>query len=169
MSTDAFGLWWTAKARIAPTATRIRLTGMPTPGLCPLRVHQERARDARVVSAPTVASGRVFLQRPQGKTAADHGRDDLAQAARALVEVALAPVHQPVDTESDGMLLEEQQVAALTERRGDAAKPRLEVAHDRERAQARVDEVEASAAELPRQGLRIGLHPENRRPPFPRG
>src|SRR6266545_949044 len=120
---------------------------MPTRALCPLCVKQERLRHTSVVVAPVVAPGGVLLERPQGEPVARHGRDDLPQSPRALVEVALAPVHQAVHAQSDGVLLEEEQVGPGPERGGDAAQPTVEVAYRRERAGARVDEVEAAAAQ----------------------
>src|SRR5262245_36705095 len=97
MSTDAPGSWLMANARIAPTAIRMRLTGIPTPGLCPSRVKEERPRNAGVVVAPAVAARGVFLQCTNRQPGLDGGCDDAAEPPRALVEVALAPVHQAVD------------------------------------------------------------------------
>src|SRR5215213_3352472 len=99
MSTDGFGSWCTAKARIAPTAIRIRLTGRPTPVLYPLGVEQERSRHARVVTPPAVAGRRVLLEGTKREVGTRDCRRDLAEAARACGEVALTPVHQPVDAE----------------------------------------------------------------------
>src|SRR5438132_9838278 len=168
MSTEAFGSWLIANARIAPTAIRSRLTGKPIGALCPLGVQKERPRDSGVVAAPALASGRVFLQCPRRESRPRDGRDDLPEAARALVEVALPPVHQSVHAERDRVLLEEQEVAALFERRGDVARPGVQIADLRKGAEARVDEVEAPAPKLSRKRLRLRLHPEDGRPPLAR-
>ena len=59
-----------------------------------------------------VAPGRILLECLQQQAGAGRRVDDLAEPARSLVELALAPVHQAVHAEGDGMLLEEQEVAA---------------------------------------------------------
>src|SRR5690348_17587416 len=96
-STDAPGCWLIANARIAPTAIRMRLTGIPMRPLCPLGVKQERPRYTGVVAPPAVAARGVLLERAHGETGTRGRRDDLAEAPRVWVEIALAPVHQPVD------------------------------------------------------------------------
>src|SRR5690242_2681388 len=169
MSTEAPGSWLIANARIAPTAIRIRLTGMPTSPLCPLCVKEERPRHAGVVATPAVAAGRVLLERAHREAAPCRRRHDLPDSPRVRVEVALTPVHEPVDDERNGMLLVEEQVAAVPQRSGNSAQPGLEITNCAERAEAGIDEVEAAAAELARQRLRVGLHPEDRRPALPRG
>src|SRR5206468_11705355 len=69
----------------------------------------------------------------------------------------------------DRMLLVEEEVAPRMERRGDATKPLLHVRDDGERAETRVDEVEPATAELTRELGRVGLHPQDGRPPLARG
>src|SRR6266567_6048022 len=64
------------------------------------------------------------------------------------------------------MFLEEQELTVGAQRSRDAAHPILEVGDRQERPEPGVDEIEAAATQLSRQGLRVGLHPEDRGPAF---
>src|SRR5215468_9562008 len=67
------------------------------------------------------------------------------------------------------MLLVEEEVPAVPEGRSETPQPRFEVEYVRQRARPRIHEIEAPAAQLARERLRVGLHPEDRGPPFARG
>ena len=56
----------------------------------------------------------------------------------------------------------------MFERRGDVARPGVQITDLCEGAEARVDEVEAPAPKLSRKRLRLRLHPEDGRPPLAR-
>src|SRR5206468_7191109 len=124
---------------------------------------------ARIVVPPAVAPRRVLLQGANRQAGSHARRDDASESSRALVEVVLAPMHEAVDAQRDRMLLVQQEVAARMERLHDAANPLLHVRDDAERAETRVDEVEPTAAELAWELCRIGLHPQDGRPPLARG
>src|SRR5438094_10082227 len=99
--TCASELWCTANASTAPTAIRIRLTGRPTRVSSPSRVKEKRPRNPSVVMSRIPWLLRVFLERPHGEPGARDRRQDLAEPPAAelalLLEIVLAPVHQPVD------------------------------------------------------------------------
>src|SRR5919201_5069955 len=118
--------------------------------------------------APVVASGGVFLERAEDQARARHGIDDLTKAAGALVEVALAPVHEAVHAERHRMLFVEKQVAARAQGCGDPVRPAVEICDVRKRTSGGIDEVEPAAAELSRKRLCIRLHPEDGGPALAR-
>src|SRR5438270_7129655 len=160
---------------------RIRLTGRPTTSLWPSGVKEKRAWDARVLVPVIARLLWIFLECADDETGARNCVDDLAEPPETrvllfvcrrsgkvevapahidmhvFVEVALAPVHQPVDTWGNGMLVEKKQVAALTKRRCDSACPGVEVVQPVEHALACVDEIEPSAPQLARQRLHIAF------------
>ena len=73
------------------------------------------------------------------------------------LEVVLAPAAELVDAERDGVVLVQDEPAAGAERRGDAVRPRVEIAQLRRRSGAGIGEVEAAAPELERELLRVGV------------
>src|SRR4051812_39342519 len=146
----------TANARIAPTAMSRMLTGIPMPPLCPNGVEKERAGD------PAVAG--VLLERLEAKAGADECRDDPPEAPEAVGEVVVVPALEAVDAERDRVRLVDEEFAARVERRDDPSRPGVEVAELPEGSLRRVDEVEAPAAKLGRQVLRLALDPEDLRP-----
>src|SRR5207244_13033589 len=112
----------------------------------------------------SVSPRRIVLERAREQARSSRGGDDLPEAARAFVEVVLAPVHQAVYAERDGVLVEQQEIASGPDGGGDASQPRVEIPRLQYRPGPCVDEIEASTAELRGQRLRIRLNPENRRP-----
>src|SRR6266550_2854890 len=116
-STGGFGsLWLTAKARMAPTAIRIRLTGRPIWSDSPAAVDAKRARRVPCSGLPGVEQERSW-------------------DPRVVVSESVA-----------------------------ARRVFLEIGDRQERPEPGVHEVEAAATQLCGQGLRIGLHPEDRGP-----
>src|SRR3954447_24837646 len=67
------------------------------------------------------------------------------------------------------MLVKHEQLAARSQRGCDAPRPAAEIGDRVEAAAARVGEIESSASQLRGQILKIGLHPEDRRPALTRG
>ena len=66
------------------------------------------------------------------------------------------------------MVVEDEQLAVLAQRRRHPDRPAFEIVEAAEDALARIDEVEAAATQLARQRLRIAVHPQDLRPPLPR-
>ena len=88
--------------------------------------------------------------------------DELAEPAEALREVVLAPVHQPVDAKRGRVLVEEQEVASRSERRGDRGSEVVKIPCALRRLGACVDEVEAAAQELGRERVELAVDPKYR-------
>src|SRR2546423_13276417 len=157
----------TAHVRIAPTAIRNRLTGIPMALLFLVRVQEKLAGDPRVVAKDVARPRRVLLEREHAQAGAGEGGDDLAEAPpalagpRALVEVALAPVHEAVDAARARVVVEQQQPALRAQRLDDPARPSFEVVDQRQDALARVDEVEAAGPQLRRERPDGRVYPEN--------
>src|SRR3954471_22170647 len=150
----------TANARIAPTAMSRMLTGIPMTPLCPNGVQKERPGNAALPG--------VLLERLEAEAGADERRDDLAEPPEAVGEVVVVPALEAVDAERHRMRLVDEQLAPRIERRHDPGGPGVEVAQLPERPLRRVDEIEAAAAELRRQVLRLAVDPEDLRPLLPR-
>src|SRR5256714_15224862 len=73
----------TAHVRIAPTAIRNRLTGIPIALLFLVRVQEKLAGYPRVVAKDVARPRRVLLEREHAQAGAGEGGDDLAEAPPA--------------------------------------------------------------------------------------
>src|SRR5581483_4109552 len=122
------------------------------------RVQEERARDALRL--------RVLLQRLDVEAGAGERRHDRAQAPEIVVEVVVLPASERVDAERHGVVVVDEQLAAIVQRLDDPARPAVEIGQPREHALGGVHEVEAAAPELAGQRLRLRLDPEDLRPPL---
>src|SRR5438105_15602779 len=146
----------------------MRLTGMPTRGLWPSRVKQKRSRHASVLMAVVPGLLRIFLECAHDEAWSRDRGDDLPESPEArvlflpgrisgelemgpadvdgevLVEIALPPVHQPVDAGRGRVLVVQEHVSARMQRRGNAARPGVEVVQPVEDAAAGGHEVEAT-------------------------
>ncbi len=124
------------------------------------RVQQEALGHARVVER--ARPGRELLERAHDEVVAPERADELTEPAEALREVVLAPVHQPVDAERGWVLVEEQEIPAGSERRGDRRGEVFEVSCALRRLGACVDEVEAAAQKLGGERVELAVDPEHR-------
>ena len=136
------------------------------------RVEEERRRDAVVVAAARGAAG-VLLERLDVEARRARARSRPGRSARACPDrpdrgsSRCCQRRNPSTQSATGWSSKTSSSPARAALRR-SRRPAVEVVEPVEHAFARVDEVEAAAAELARQRLRVAVDPEDLRPPLAR-